>query len=285
MIKMVSDHQMIQILKRAKICPIIHAPSWQAEHGLQDRFYTIYLSGRFGICDNLGAIDIFGEEIREICTENPAEYIKKTLYFLENPEKQLKYIKIIQDKIKNKFNFYTQWGNILNKLKLKTKKNNNLELLNEIKKPYFGLEKIKNFDDLINLKYSYIYELKLIEMNKMNYKNYYYYKLCKRLSKGYSEYTNKKFLDLISCNKFEREILANQNLNYKKIHQIINYHLNTNFSLIKKYDIRYDKVCKHYANIIFNKENIVKDNKINKTDKLLTFIIVLKDRSKCIKIN
>jgi hypothetical protein len=58
--KMVSDNDMIKILQSAKICPILHAPSWQAERGIQDRFYTVFISGRFGICDNLGAIDLTG---------------------------------------------------------------------------------------------------------------------------------------------------------------------------------------------------------------------------------
>lgn len=114
--KMVSDNEMIDLLKKSKICPIIHAPSWQAEHGIQDRFYTVFLSGRFGICDNLGAIDIFGEEIRDICTEDPEEYHKKSIYYLEHPEKQIKYIEIIQKKIKEKYNFYRQWESIFNRI-------------------------------------------------------------------------------------------------------------------------------------------------------------------------
>lgn len=100
-------------LKTAKICPIIHAPSWQAERGIQDRFYSVFISGRFGICDNLGAVDIFGEEIKEICHENPDEYFGKTLYYMENIEKQEYYIRFIQDLIKQKYNFYIQWYNIM----------------------------------------------------------------------------------------------------------------------------------------------------------------------------
>jgi hypothetical protein len=100
-------------LKKAKICPIIHAPSWQAEKGVQDRFYSVFISGRFGICDNLGAIDIFGDEIKEICHENPNDYLTKTLYYMNNVEKQEYYINLIQKKIKEKYNFYAQWYNIM----------------------------------------------------------------------------------------------------------------------------------------------------------------------------
>ena len=110
---MISDNDMKNILKKYIICPIIHAPSWQAEQGVQDRFYTVFLCGRFGICDNLGAIDIFGDEIKDICTENPKEYFEKTKYYFENSSEQEKYIKFIQDKIKEKYNFYIQWYNIM----------------------------------------------------------------------------------------------------------------------------------------------------------------------------
>ena len=112
--KLVSDNEMIKLLQKSKLCPIIHAPSWQAEKGIQDRFYSVFLSGRFGICDNMGAIEIFGEDITEICTENPKEYNKKSLYYLEHFDKQLKYIMLVQNKMKTGCNFYTQWENILN---------------------------------------------------------------------------------------------------------------------------------------------------------------------------
>ena len=116
--KMVSDDEMIKILQKSKLCPIIHAPSWQAERGVQDRFYTVFLSGRFGICDNLGAIDIFGDEIKDICTEDPDEYHKKSIYYLKHPEEQIKHIKLIQNKIKEKYNFYREWESILLKIKI-----------------------------------------------------------------------------------------------------------------------------------------------------------------------
>ena len=114
--KMVSDAEMVKLLQKSKLCPIIHAPSWQVERGVQDRFYTVFLSGRFGICDNLGAIDIFGDEIKDICTEDPDEYHKNSIYYLEHPDKQIKYIEIIQKKIKEEYNFYRQWERVLNSI-------------------------------------------------------------------------------------------------------------------------------------------------------------------------
>ena len=127
--KMVSDNDMINILQKTKICPIIHAPSWQAERGIQDRFYTVFLSGRFGICDNLGAVDIMGEEIKEICTEDPEEYYKKSLYYLEHPEKQFRFIQMIQKKIKTTFNFYRQWERVCNSNKITFTLNKNIDLI------------------------------------------------------------------------------------------------------------------------------------------------------------
>lgn len=111
--KHLTNKEMEMELKKAKICPIIHAPSWQAERGIQDRFYSVFISGRFGICDNLGAIDIFGNEIKDICNEEPEKYLEKTLYYMKNVEEQEYYIQFIQNKIKQKYNFYAQWYNIM----------------------------------------------------------------------------------------------------------------------------------------------------------------------------
>lgn len=145
--KMVSDNEMIEILQKSKLCPIIHAPSWQAERGIQDRFYTVFLSGRFGICDNLGAIDIFGDKISEICTEDSKEYYQKSMYFLQHPEKQYPYIKFIQDKIKKKFNFYRQWENILNNVKLNSN-NLNYDIITNINYSFLPSIKTLNFDNV-----------------------------------------------------------------------------------------------------------------------------------------
>lgn len=116
--KMVSDDEMVKLLQSSKLCPIIHAPSWQAEYGIQDRFYTVFLSGRFGICDNMGIIDLFGKETEEICTEDPITYLQKSVYYLENKEDQLKYINLIQTLIKKKYNFYKQWETIFFGIKI-----------------------------------------------------------------------------------------------------------------------------------------------------------------------
>lgn len=114
--KMVSDNDMVKTLQSAKICPILHAPSWQAERGIQDRFYTVFISGRFGICDNLGAIDLFGDKIKDICTTNNKEYFEKSIYYINNIDKQVEYITHIQSLIKNKYNFYVQWYDIMTKI-------------------------------------------------------------------------------------------------------------------------------------------------------------------------
>ena len=111
--KMLTDADMVRCLQKAKVCPIIHAPSWQAERGVQDRFYTVFLSGRFGICDNLGAVDMFGSRVKAICTEDPAEYVRRSHYYAEHIGEQKAYIEYVQDLIKRKHNFYVQWHTIL----------------------------------------------------------------------------------------------------------------------------------------------------------------------------
>lgn len=114
--KMVSDEEMVKILRQSRLCPIIHAPSWQAERGVQDRFYTVFLSGRFGVCDNLGAVDLFGDAIADIVTEDPAAYYDTSLHFAKNVGEQLPYIEFMQKRIKEEKNFYVTWRDILSAL-------------------------------------------------------------------------------------------------------------------------------------------------------------------------
>jgi GR25 family glycosyltransferase involved in LPS biosynthesis len=183
--KLISDKEMIETLQKSKICPIVHSPSWQAEKGVQDRFYSIFLSGRFGICDNLGAIDVFGDEIKEICTEDPKEYYKKSIYFLEHPEEQVKYINFIQSKIKTKYNFYRQWENILNNVTLNFDNSNNdiitninYHFLPKVKTNYipYKSESINEYFDkifIINMKKDKDKKLQILEyLDYFNIKNF-----------------------------------------------------------------------------------------------------------------
>ena len=132
----ITDEKMKNILKKSALCPIVHSPSWQSEIGIQDRFYTVFLSGRFGICDNVGAIDLFGKEIKYICEMNPINYYKKSIYFYNNIDKQKKYIDYIQKKIKKKNNFYVQWYDILTSNKLIIKEGN-VKIDKNLKYKYF----------------------------------------------------------------------------------------------------------------------------------------------------
>jgi len=111
--KIIIDNEIVKLFQKSKLCPIIHDPLWQVEKGLQDLFYTVFLCGRFGICDNLGAVTIFGDEIKDICEINQKKYFDKSSYYLKNIKEQEKYIRYIQKKIKSKYNFYIQWYNIL----------------------------------------------------------------------------------------------------------------------------------------------------------------------------
>jgi hypothetical protein len=112
----VTDDQTKQILATCKLCPVIHAPSWIAERGIQDRFYTVFTTGRFGVVDNKGVLDLF-EADEVVCEENPQRYVEKSIYYLENPKEQYPFIEKVQKKIKIKYNFYSMWSNIFEVLR------------------------------------------------------------------------------------------------------------------------------------------------------------------------
>ncbi len=112
---MITDDETKQVLRSSKICPILHAPSWVAEEGIQDRFYTVFTAGRFGIVDNPGVLAFFDED--EVVVEtDPAKYQALTKYFMEHPEEQVPYIEKVQHKIRTKYNLYVQWDNILTQI-------------------------------------------------------------------------------------------------------------------------------------------------------------------------
>jgi len=112
---MISDDSMKVILKTSKVCPILHAPSWVAERGIQDRFYTVFTAGRFGVVDNPGVYDFFDED-EVVCETDPVKYRELTKYFMDHPEKQLPYILKVQHKIRTKYNLYVEWDNILTRI-------------------------------------------------------------------------------------------------------------------------------------------------------------------------
>lgn len=114
--KMVSDEEMVALLRKARLCPIIHAPSWQAEKGVQDRFYTVFLSGRFGIADNEGVTQLLGQEFDEIVAVDPTSFHRKSVHFINNIEQQLQYVSSVQHRLKTKFNFYDSWYDLLSAL-------------------------------------------------------------------------------------------------------------------------------------------------------------------------
>ena len=106
------DRVLKEILSKGKLCPIIHCPSWIAERGIMDRFWTVFATGRFGVCDNAGIYEFFDED-EVVCAEDPAEYVDKSLYYAENVDKQLPFIEIAQKRIKEEFNFYVTWPKII----------------------------------------------------------------------------------------------------------------------------------------------------------------------------
>jgi len=112
----ISDEKTKVILSESKLCPIIHAPSWVAERGIQDRFYTVFTTGRFGVVDNEGVYDLFDTD-EVVCEVDPEKYVEKSLYYMDNVKEQFPYIEKIQKKIKEKYNFYDMWENIIENVK------------------------------------------------------------------------------------------------------------------------------------------------------------------------
>jgi hypothetical protein len=112
----ISNEQTKVILSESKICPIIHAPSWVAERGIQDRFYTVFTTGRFGVVDNEGVYDLFDTD-EVVCEVDPEKYVEKSLYYMDNVKEQFPYIEKVQKKIKEKYNFYDMWENIIESVK------------------------------------------------------------------------------------------------------------------------------------------------------------------------
>lgn len=269
--QMVSDDEMVNLLQKSKLCPIIHAPSWQAEYGVQDRFYSVFLSGRFGICDNEGIIDLFGLEVAEICTEDPNAYLQKSKNFLKFPRKQLPYIKYIQHKIKTKYNFYKQWEYILNSNKIIknwTFLDSSKHMIQNIGSiPYVST--ICDYNILVNKKYNYINELLLFNGN---YNDYILYKI-------------KKLLNLHDINTYNDLIYSEAFIKYFHSEKIINndFYISCYFLLNNKYKPLIEKFI---SRSLINFYSPVSDDKLVSTDtnlqinnKLFTYILVVKNRS------
>jgi hypothetical protein len=113
--KRIGNHEHSLILKKSAICPIVNSDSWKSLRGVQDRFWTVFASGRFGVCDTEGVYEFFDE--KEVIVEtDPLEYVSKSIYFLRNIYKQKPYIESVLSRIKKEYNYYNTWSRILNKI-------------------------------------------------------------------------------------------------------------------------------------------------------------------------
>lgn len=108
----VSVEKHIDILKKSKLCPIIHAASWKVEKGIMDRFWTVFSLGRFGVVDNEGILDFYNKDEIVLAT-SPEEYIEKSKYYIDNPDKQVPYIEKALARIKSEYNQHEVWKKIL----------------------------------------------------------------------------------------------------------------------------------------------------------------------------
>jgi hypothetical protein len=111
-----NDPRHKEIIKTSALCPIINASAWRAEEGVQDRFWSVFTSGRFGVVDSLGIYQFFNED-EVVCETDPGEYVEKSLYYFNNIDKQLPFIEKAQKRIKEEYNYYITWSNIIEKIK------------------------------------------------------------------------------------------------------------------------------------------------------------------------
>lgn len=112
----ISNEQHVREIKSSRLCPIINAPSWRVERGVQDRFWTVFASGRFGVADTEGVYDFFNED-EVICETDPEEYVEKSIYFMKNVDKQEKYIYNIQRRIQEEYNWNSNFRKIFGRIK------------------------------------------------------------------------------------------------------------------------------------------------------------------------
>ena len=108
----ISNQEHVGVIQKSKLCPIINAPSWRSEKGVQDRFWTVFAAGRFGIADTEGVYDFFDKK-DVVCETDPNEYVEKSLYYMKNPEKQIPYIEKIQQAIQQKYNWKENFEHII----------------------------------------------------------------------------------------------------------------------------------------------------------------------------
>jgi hypothetical protein len=111
----VSNARHKEILKASKLCPIINSDSWKALKGVQDRFWTVFSSGRFGVADTEGVYEFYNEDEVVVATDKE-EYIDKSIYYLNNIDKQTPYIQKCLERIKKEYNLYITWEIIMKKV-------------------------------------------------------------------------------------------------------------------------------------------------------------------------
>ena len=112
----ISNEKHVEIIKSSNLCPIINAPSWRSEKGVQDRFWTVFGSGRFGVVDTEGVYDFFDPK-EVVCETDPNEYVQKSLYYMNNIDKQIPFIEKVQKRIKEEYNWNENFKKIFREIR------------------------------------------------------------------------------------------------------------------------------------------------------------------------
>lgn len=146
------------------------------------------------------------------------------------------------------------------------------------------IQKISDFNYLSSLNLEYLNEILLLP-DDIDIPDYFYFKLCKEFNFTHSNNDTKfdlsNYLEIIRSQSFIDRYHNKINFNLNKLTQLVTYYRHNNYVLLKKHDIRFKSVGKHYIpkNNLKSISNDENDINISNSSKLLTFIMILKNRN------
>lgn len=143
-------------------------------------------------------------------------------------------------------------------------------------------QKISDFNYLSSLDLNYLNEILLLP-DEIDIKDYFYFKLCKEfgfISNNY-KFNHQEYIKIIRSQSFIDKYHNSKNFCIDTLNNLVKYHRENNYYLIKKHDIRYRTIVRSYL-FDDNINSIIQDKgvlDILKENKLLTFIMIIKNRN------
>lgn len=102
-----------QLFRKSLIIPNVHTPAQiRYQILLNERVFTAAMQGGFQLCDNPLARKYFSPE-ELVIAETPEEFSEKFLFFKQNPDKRLPYLKKIQTSILTRHTYRNRINEIL----------------------------------------------------------------------------------------------------------------------------------------------------------------------------